>query len=226
MRRFRDLLTRAEALQGVPFAELAAAHGIAWKDEGVRRKGLTGRISQACLGVPETADAEPDIADYRIEMKAFPVGIDLRVQENVKIRTLTPAEVRTQSWPESNVLRKMRSVLFMPVVKPEKQRPEHWYFRSPFIWMPSVEVERQVGQDYEDVRRLILAGTPDKISSAEPPAGQGMYLIANTAGKNARDVTDYGVGGQPMMAKRRAWMLRKSFMQQLVEDHVRYRAGD
>jgi DNA mismatch repair protein MutH len=225
MRRFRELLTRADALQGVPFSELAVAHGIAWQDAAVRRKGLTGQISQACLGVPETSESEPDIKDYRIEMKAFPVGIDLKVKENVKIRTLTPSDVRSQSWPESNVLHKMRSVLFMPVVKPDNERPGDWYFRSPFIWMPSVDVERQVGRDYEAVRRLILDGTPEKISSAEPPEGQGLFLIANTAGKNSEDKTDYGVPGTPLMVKRRAWMLRKSFMQRLVEDHVRYRAS-
>jgi DNA mismatch repair protein MutH len=224
MRRFRELLTGADALQGVPFSELASAHGIAWQEAAVRRKGLTGQISQACLGVPETSESEPDIKDYRIEMKAFPVSIDLKVKENVKIRTLTPSDVRAQTWPESNVLHKMRSILFMPVVKPDNEKPGDWYFRSPFIWMASVDVERQVSRDYDAVRQLIVAGMPEKISSAEPPEGQGMYLIANTAGKNAADKTDYGVVGHPMMAKRRAWMLRKSFMQQLVEDHVRYRA--
>ncbi|MEA3189821.1 MAG: mismatch repair protein MutH [Thermoplasmata archaeon] len=224
MRRFRDLLARADALQGVPFAELAEAHGIAWTDEAAKRKGLTGRISQACLGVPESPDEEPDIQDYRIELKAFPVSVGLKVQENVKIRTVTPAHVRTQVWPESSVFRKMRTVLFMPVVKPDKADPGPWHFRSPFIWMPSVADERQIQADYEAVRALVLAGTPDLVSSAEPPEGQGTYLIANTAGRDASDLTNYGTEAQPVLGKRRAWMLRKAFMQSLVEEHVRYRA--
>jgi len=222
MRRFRDVLRTADEIQGVPFAELAAAHGVDWSSDAVRRKGLPGIMSQKCFGVPMDSEPEPDMKDFAIEIKSVPVSLDLKVQEHTKVTTLTPKEVRDHDWRHSRVYHKLRNILFVPVVKPSKEKPGDWYFRTPFIWMPSVIRENQLEKDYEAVRAHVLALKPELISSAAPPEGQGEYLLANTAGKDSKDHIDWGTGGKQVMERRRAWMLRKSFVQVLVDENVRY----
>jgi hypothetical protein len=89
----------------------------------------------------------------------------------------------------------------------------------------SLEAEKQLRQDYETVRGLITEFRFEEISSAAPPTGHGVFLMANTAGQNREDKRTFSIGNQRFSVKRRAWMLRKGFVHRILEENVRYRAG-
>src|SRR5688572_2494062 len=183
MHTLREVLSRAAEARGVPFAELAKSHGLDWSDYPASRKSLPGLITRAVLGI---------VDDPGFEVRAIPVTTDLKVQERTKVCSLSPNDARTQSWASSQVSKKLRSILFVPIVKPDKALPGDWYLEIPFVWNPSAAIEKQLAADYEEVRALVRGNQPQKISTKEPPTGQGKYLIANTSGRNAQDLVNWG----------------------------------
>lgn len=223
MRTFQDLLDRISAVQGVPFAELARAHGIEWSTIPSKNKSLAGDIAQVAMGVPRNSRPEPDLSYLGLELKTIPLGEDLRMLERTKLRSLNFQDTYDRVFEGSDIEHKLRSIIFAPIVKYDVEKPEHWYIRSPFIWMPSAEVYRQLKADYDQIRSMIQAGTPQALSSKRPPAGQGMLMIASTSGRDREDLTSYVHEAREIRTKRRAWMLRKEFTQRVVDENVRYR---
>jgi len=225
VRTFKELLERVAAVQGVPFAELAAAHGIQWSAEPSRNKGLAGRIVEAAMGLPANPRQEADLSHLGLEIKTVPVGPGLKVLEMTKITMLNFQDVADHPFEGSNVEHKLRSIIFVPVMKLEPDRPDQWYIRSPFIWFPSNAAYRQLKRDYESVREIIRAGDVERISSKRPPDGQGVFMTANTAGRDSRDETSYFLEEErrrEVVSKRRAWMLRKDFTAEILRENIAY----
>jgi DNA mismatch repair protein MutH len=204
------VLSRAEEVRGIAFAEIAKSHGIQWSDYPASRKALPGLVRQAVFG-----DVKKPWAS-----KSIPLDQEGRVQEHMKLQNLNPGHVRTQTWLQSSVRSKLASILFVPIVKPSKQLPTDWYFERPFVWRPDQAIEAQLEADYESVRGLVVANRPQEISTHAPPRGQGVYLIANTAGRDSEDLIDWGPEGRPIQERRRAWMLRKRFIQSLIDSNL------
>lgn len=225
LRTFKGLLDRLNEVQGVPFKELAEAHEIDWHEEPERNKWVTGRIVEAALGLAADSAPRPDLTDLAVEIKSIPIGGDggLRPHEHTKVTMLDFQDVLEEPWERSRAHHKLRNILFAPVVKHDKDRPDHWYIRSPFIWMPSLDALEQLKQDYLAVQELLEEGAVGEISGARPPKGQGRYLLANTAGRDASDTTNYVLQGESIETKRRAWMLRKDFTERILEENIRYR---
>jgi DNA mismatch repair protein MutH len=223
VRTFQDLLDRISAVQGVPFTELARAHGIEWSKIPSKNKSLAGDIAQVAMGVPRNSRPEPDLSYLGLELKTIPIGEGLRVLERTKLRSLNFQDTYDRVFEGSDIEHKLRSIIFAPIVKYDVEKPEHWYIRSPFIWMPSTDVYRQIKADYDEIRGVIRAGTPEALSSKRPPRGQGAFMIASTSGRDREDLTSYVHEEREIRTKRRAWMLRKEFTQQIIDENVRYR---
>lgn len=223
MRTFRTLLTALDAIQGVPFAELAPAVGIALPstpDEVKRSKQLAGDIVSAALGVAPNPRPTPDIEGLSTEIKTVPVDDDLVPLERTKLGALNYQDVVDDDWPSSKIHAKLRTTLFVAVVKYDTADPAHWFVRDGFIWLPSTDQLGQLAVDYEDIRAVVRARRGDELSSARPPKGVGQHLTAGTSGRDARDTTTYAVDGHHITAKRRAWFLRKEFTTSLLRDNL------
>lgn len=242
MQTFKDLLDRLGAVQGVPFSELAHAHKIDWFPEANRNKGLAASIVETVLGVRANNRPEPDLTNLNLEIKTIPIrdvprlatknsqkgprnevaGYDIEVLEHTKITGLNHADVDDQEWSESTVYHKLRSILFVPVVKNDLWPPLRWHIRSPFVWMPSIEAEAALRKDYETVQHIIHTKRYNLLSAARPPKGPCFFLIPNTGAQTSADVTSVeGAAGQEKV-KRRAWMLRDSFTKMVLAENMRY----
>lgn len=208
-------------IQGVPFAELAKVHGVEWTGSPAHNKRMAGAVVEAALGLKPSSKPKPDIEPLNIEVKTIPLSDDLRVLEHTKVTSLNPQDVVRDAWEQSTAYQKLRSILFVPVVKYDLNDPSRWYIRSPFVWFPSTSEMEQFRKDYESVRTLLASGRPEDIHSAEPPEGQGEFLIANTGGQSG-ETTKYEVGERTLVMKRRAWMLRKRFTRHVVENNISY----
>lgn len=159
----------------------------------------------------------------------MPVGLDLVPHEPTAITMIDYQKLVAETWFESHAYRKLRVVLFAPVVKTEKDFPDGWYIRSPFVWMPSRDQLTQLGTDWKQIRDIVAAGNADGLSSKEPrDGGQGVLLMAKTKGTGTRrgrsDERRYTVGAVEYRAKSRAFYLRKSFVSTLLDENVRYQA--
>ncbi len=167
---------------------------------------------------------EADLTDIGVEIKSIPIGgrRDLRPHEHTKITMLNFQDVAENEFENSRVYHKLRNILFVPIVKNDKDKPDEWYIRSPFIWMPSLDALKQLKTDYDAVRALIMEGRIDEVSGARPPKGQGEHLLPNTAGRDSSDTMTYEVNGRTVEGKRRAWMLRKDFTEVVLRENVSY----
>jgi DNA mismatch repair protein MutH len=134
-----------------------------------------------------------------------------RPREDTKITALNPDRLRNEEWFTSDVYRKLRVILFIPIVKADVDRPAEWYVRRPFIWLPSSDELRQLQQDWEAIRSIVLdGGTAALTSSRQAP---GLYLMTRTSHE-----------GGPRPKKRYAFWLRRDFVAQVLERNISYAA--
>src|SRR5207244_4028166 len=144
------------------------AHGIAWGPDPTKNKGIAGRIVEAAMGIEPNPRPEADLTWLGLEIKTIPIGEDLQVQEMTKVAMVNFQDVVEREWEQSSVARKLRSIMFVPIVKYD-DLPHRWYVRAPFLWMPSLAAQAQLKADYDAVRSLLLRGAVDDVSSAQPP---------------------------------------------------------
>lgn len=224
MRTFKELLDQLYEVQGVPFIELAEAHDIDWHDEPERNKWVSGQIVEAAMGKAADSRPQPDLTELSLEVKSIPIAEGLEPHEHTKVTMLNFQNVVDNEWDDSRVYHKVRSILFVPIVKYNKDRPDQWYIRSPFVWMPSTGVMEQMKTDYEEVRRRLRDGKVDEITASHPKRGGFcLHLIPNTAGRDSSDTTTYEVDGETYESKRRAWMLRKDLTHRILKENIKYR---
>ena len=206
---FKELTHRLDQVIGVPFAELGEYYHQPWKGDATHNKGWAGRLVDRLVGGDAGNAPEPDISSLGIEVKSIPIGKDARVLEPTKVTMLNYGNLADTEWPNSAPYHKLRSVLFVPIVKFDSARPDEWFIRRPFLWLPSEKVLARLGEDYESVRKLVLDGQFDRISSAIPPKGQGLSLHPKPSAANAQARSTYIVRGVRYRLLPRAWMLRQ-----------------
>src|ERR1041385_8115234 len=99
MRNLRDVMAKAAEVRGIQFSELAKSHGLDWSDYPASRKGLTGKLTRAVLGITE---------DPGFDVRAIPVDEQLQVQERTKIQSINPQKLRSQPWAKAEVATHLR----------------------------------------------------------------------------------------------------------------------
>jgi DNA mismatch repair protein MutH len=221
MRAFKQLLRRLDDLHGLPFAKLAPAVGITWKSGGaVRNKGFAGHVVQAALGAPTDNSPRRDLVAFGLEIKTIPLRVDLTVREATKIASLNYQHLLDSAWRTSHVYQKMRTTLFVPVVKRDTEAWQDWYMCGSFIWLPTEEEDEQLQRDYEAVRGLVQQGKLSALTSRRYPEGPCRNLLPRPGGRDADDAQTFRLGGQIVAAERRAWFLHSHFVQSLVDANL------
>ncbi|MCI4326223.1 MAG: DNA mismatch repair protein MutH [Thermoplasmata archaeon] len=218
---FEELTHRLNQIVGVPFGELGGALGVLWRGTATQNKGWAGNLVDRLIGSDAGNLPEPDLTKLGIEVKTIPIGIGPKVLQPTKVTMLNYGDLYGTEWWESDPFHKLRSVLFVPIVKFETERPDEWFIRHPFLWLPSFSILSKFKQDYDSVRTLVRSGEFERISSAKPPNGQGVCLHPKPAAKNSAARRKYKVGDEVVSLPPRAWMLRESFTQQLVGENLR-----
>jgi len=221
---FKDLIHRLDGFVGVPFEELGEFFERPWTEKARKNKGWPGLIVHDILQEGPANAPEPDVPRFGIEVKSIPVGQNARVLEPTKVGTLNYDVVASTPWWSSNTFHKLRSVLFVPVVKLDSNKPNEFFIRTPFLWLPSRADLTRFEEDYESVRTLIRSGKFDEISSARPPKGQGVALHPkpNAADGSKRTKATKGNARVPVVP--RAWMLRTTFTNPIVHYGLKLKA--
>jgi DNA mismatch repair protein MutH len=218
---FKELSHRLDQIVGVPFAELGEFYHHPWSGSAAHNKGWAGRLVDRMVGGDVSNAPEPDISSLGIEVKSIPIGKGARVLEPTKVTMLNYSDLFDTSWPDSTVYHKLRAVLFVPVVKFNPTRPDEWYIRRPFLWLPSKSTLDQLKADYDSVREVVTSRDFDRISSARPPKGQGDHLHPKPSAANASVRAKYVIDGTEYRLLPRAWMLRESFTQPIVTQSLK-----
>lgn len=207
----------------MPFGQLASNVGVKWNPKGpASNKSFAGDVVQAALGEARNSSKKRDLQNFGLEIKTIPLDLERRVIWNTKICGLNYEEVATREWEASHVYHKLRTTLFVPVVKRTPAEWESWYMWGSFIWLPTEDDEAILKADYDAVRALVKGKKFDAITSKRQPKGPCKVLIPNTGGQNSEDVQAFEMDGETTESKRRAWFLHKEFTQRLIDVNLEY----
>jgi DNA mismatch repair protein MutH len=110
-----DALRQLDELLGQDLRPLAATYGITIERNGRKNKGWAGQTVEAYLGRSPNSDRGADFGDW--ELKVVPLVLradgDFRVKESMAIAMFTPSELECQSFEESHLLEKLRSLVLV-----------------------------------------------------------------------------------------------------------------
>ncbi|MGB0647109.1 MAG: MutH/Sau3AI family endonuclease [Bradymonadia bacterium] len=146
-----------DELIGQDLRPLAATHGITVERDGKKNKGWAGQTVEAFLGRSPNSDRGADFGDW--ELKVVPLVLtandSFRVKESMAIAMFTPDELETQSFEDSHLLEKLRSLVLVARHFDEHgERMSIVVCARPFDLAESPFYDR-VKEDYEEARWVL-----------------------------------------------------------------------
>lgn len=210
-----ELLSRASALAGYTFSELALRLGLPVPHDLKRDKGWVGMLLERHLGASAGSKPEQDFAEIGVELKSIPVDADGRPLETTFVCVAPLTGNSGVTWSNSHVRHKLSRVLWIPVEGARTIPLGDRHVGSPLLWSPSAEEEEQLQRDWEELMDMIVLGNVERITARH---GEVMQIRPKAA--NGKALTE-GIGhrGQPIMTLPRGFYLKKSFTSALLARH-------
>jgi len=203
MNSYNEVRQALDPVVGVPFKELAATLGITLPREAKRRKAAGGHLVEQLLDIAKNSFQHADLESLGTEVKTVSLNRLSRPREWTKVTAFHLVETQKQpDFRRTALYAKLRSILFVPIMKVDNTTPDFWYLRPPFLWLPS---ETQLGNmeaDYERIHKASVAVDWTRLSGRA-----GTYLTLNTS--------DTVTKGKDPSEKRRAWWLTKDLTDEI-----------
>lgn len=207
-----ELLERAENIAGYTLSELAAQAGILVPENLKRDKGWVGQLLEWHLGASAGSKPLPDFIDLGVELKTIPISHTGKPLETTFVCVAPLTGVHSLQWEESHVRHKLAHVLWIPVEGEREIPVGDRHVGYPVLWQPSIEEERQLQQDWEELMDLIVLG---KVTSITAKHGEVLQLRPKAA--NSHALTEaYGENGQPIKTLPRGFYLKTQFTHSIL----------
>jgi len=208
MNSYNEVRQALDPVVGVPFRDLAPVLGISLSQDPRRRKAAGGHLVESLLAIARNSIPRPDLERLGTEVKTLALNTHSSPRENTKVTSFNLVHVKAESdFRRSTVFSKLRSILFVPIMKADNNSPDFWYLRPPFLWLPSEEQLTQMDKDYERVHSAARAEDWTRLSGRT-----GRFLTLNTS--------DSTTAGKPAELKRRAWWLHAELMREVCEQNL------
>lgn len=199
--RALELLRAARRLAGLDVVALAGSG-----------KGGVGQSVERALGLSPRFD-EVDDPESGVELKTLPVRLHndvATVTEVTFVTTATPESLIHESWITSRARRKLRHVLFVPVVAVPAEPTR---FGSAFLWAPSLQEDQILRADWEDLSDLVARGLGFAVTSK-----RGRYLHLRPKAKDAAQTRRAAtVDDDAVILRPQGFYLRRSLTQRVLE---------
>ena len=212
-------MSRAKKLAGVRLDELASSVAFVVDGEAVRTKGKVGELLERALGATG-AGAQMDFPDLEVEMKTVPLEAG-KPAESTFVCALQLMDAERASWETSWVRKKLSRVLWVPVVRkrtagesagPAEEREA--YFGEPLLWSPTLEQERILAGDFDEVLGRIGAGGIEGVTAH---VGRWLQLRPKAAHGRVRTVVR-AAEGDLVATVPRGFYLRAKFVGAVLRD--------
>ena len=211
-----ELLSRAQAIAGLSFGDLATQLGIPVPPDLKRDKGWVGILLERALGATAGSKAEQDFSHLGVELKTLPINAEGYPLETTFVSLAPLVQNSGVKWENSHVRHKLSCVLWMPIEGSRHIPLRERHIGTPILWKPTVEQERQLKQDWEELMDLIVLGKLDQITAR---IGEVMQL--RPKGANSRSITK-GIGrnGEVIETLPLGFYLRKAFTAGILNDFL------
>ena len=211
-----QLLSQAQSIAGLTFGELADELHIPVPPDLKRDKGWVGRLLERALGATAGSKAEQDFSHLGVELKTLPINAEGYPLETTFVSLAPLVQNSGVKWENSHVRHKLSCVLWMPIEGSRHIPLRERHIGTPILWKPTVEQERQLKQDWEELMDLIVLGKLDQITAR---IGEVMQL--RPKGANSRSITK-GIGrnGEVIETLPLGFYLRKAFTAGILNDFL------
>lgn len=207
-----ELLLRCQIMTGKTLGQLAAEINVIVPEDLRRHKGWVGNLFESYLGADAGNKAEPDFIGLGVEMKTLPLNALGKPKESTYVCTVSMQQTGELTWQDSWVRRKLSRVLWVPVEADNDIPLAERYVGKAWLWQPTLEQEKVLQQDWEELMDRIVLG-----EQAEITAREGEYLQIRPKAANskilAKGISDSGVT-EPINPK--GFYLRTTFTEQLI----------
>ena len=211
-----ELLSRAQAIAGLSFGELAAQLGIPVPPDLKRDKGWVGMLLETALGATAGSKAEQDFRHLGIELKTIPINAQGYPLETTFVSLAPLIQNSGVNWQNSHVRHKLSRVLWIPIEGSRSIPLAERRIGTPILWQPSEQQERQLQRDWEELMDYIALGQLDKIN-----ARLGEVLQLRPKGANSKSLTKgIGKNGEIIDTLPLGFYLRKAFTHEILQQFV------
>ncbi|HHF3478849.1 TPA: DNA mismatch repair endonuclease MutH [Haemophilus influenzae] len=208
-----QLLSQAQSIAGLTFGELADELHIPVPPDLKRDKGWVGMLLEHALGATAGSKAEQDFSHLGVELKTLPINAEGYPLETTFVSLAPLVQNSGVKWENSHVRHKLSCVLWMPIEGSRHIPLRERHIGAPIFWKPTVEQERQLKQDWEELMDLIVLGKLEQITAR---IGEVMQL--RPKGANSRAVTKgIGKNGEIIDTLPLGFYLRKEFTAQILK---------
>lgn len=212
-----ELIERAQALAGFSLGEVAEQHGIAVPDNLNREKGWIGLLLEHALGASAGSKPEPDFPHLGIELKSLPIDRNGKPLETTFVCVAPLTGLTGATWQTSHIRNKLAKVLWVPVISERSIPIAERIIGAPFIWVPSVEEDKLMADDWQELTDMIVLGEVEKINGK---VGQVLQLRPKAANSKAKTQA-FNKRGEPFMTLPRGFYVKTSFTHQLLKKFLR-----
>jgi DNA mismatch repair protein MutH len=208
MNSYNEVRQALDPVVGVPFRELSKLLGITFPADPRRRRQAGGDLVEALLEIAKNSIPKPDLVRLGTEVKTIPLNTLSRPREWTKITSFNADATKNEKdFRRSSVYGKLRSILFVPVMKVDNAKPDFWYLRPPFLWLPTDDQLARFEVDYDFFRGAVIKSDWARLS-----ARFGQCLTLNTSSDKTA-----GVGAEN---KGRAWWLKANVTREICDQNL------
>ena len=214
-----ELLSRAQAIAGLSFGELATQLDIPVPPDLKRDKGWVGMLLETALGATAGSKAEQDFRHLGIELKTIPINAQGYPLETTFVSLAPLIQNSGVNWQNSHVRHKLSRVLWIPIEGSRSIPLAERRIGTPILWQPSEQQEHQLQRDWEELMDYIVLGQLDKIN-----ARLGEVLQLRPKGANSKSLTKgIGKNGEIIDTLPLGFYLRKAFTHEILQQFVQQR---
>jgi DNA mismatch repair protein MutH len=208
MNSYNEARQALDPAVGVPFNVLADSLGVPLPRDPRKRKAVGGDIAETLLEIARNSIPKADLQALGTEVKTISLNTLSRPREWTKVCAFNiDVAAAEPDFRRSTVFKKMRCILFVPIMKADNTRPDFWYLRPPFLWLPTEDQLDALEVDYRRIQDLAARRDWSRLGGRS-----GMLLTLNTS--------DTTTAGKEASQKRRAWWLTKDITNSICEQNL------
>ncbi len=212
-----ELQTRIDAIAGMSLGEIAEELQVMVPENLLVDKGWSGQLLEAYLGATAGNLPEPDFQELGVELKTLPISASGKPLETTFVCVAPLIMTASHQWRDSGVYKKLKHVLWVPIVAERHIPVPQRQVAMPFLWEMDAQSEQLLQQDWQELTDMIVMGEHDKITAHH---GEVIQLRPKAADSSVRTAA-IDKSGAPTMAPPKGFYLRSQFTHNLLKRKFR-----